>query len=317
MISPLAVVTSVLPVYLLILGGAILRKTGIIKKEHEEGVMRVVYSVMLPCYILDKILGSAVLKSGMVVVWAIALGFGMIVVGIWISSIIARLLRFERGNGRRTFALSSGSQNYGFTAVPVVESLWGEGALSLLFVHNIGAEIAMWSVGVMLMSGERGIKWRRLLNGPIIAVTVGLLLVMLGWDTSVTGPVRKAMSMIGVGAFPLAIMITGCMMVDLVSTERPSLKVIGGAAFARLMIIPFVILAAAKLLPLSQELRQVLVVQAAMPAGMTPFILARIYGGRPAITAQIIISTTLLSLITLPWIITWGCDWMSLKPLLQ
>ena len=53
-----------------------------------------------------------------------------------------------------------------------------------------------------------------------------------------------------------------------------------------------------------------------MPAAMTPIILARLYGGRPAIAVQIVVFTTALSLLSLPWIITLGCRWIGLKPLL-
>lgn len=315
-ISPGAVIASVLPVYLLIIAGAVLRRTGVIRQEHDAGVMRVVFSVMLPCFILDKILGAAVLRSGSVVVWSIFLGFGLIMAGIGIGLVVGRLIGLEKGTGMRTFALSSGCQNFGFTAAPVVEILWGTGALALLFVHNIGVEAAMWSVGVMMMSGERGISWRRLVNGPIVAVVIGLTLVALGLDDQVTGAGRKAMSMIGVGAFPVAILITGCSMIDLVGAEKPSWKVIAGGAVVRLALAPLVILSAAKFLPLSTELRQVLVVQAAMPAGMTAIMLARLYAGRPAVAVQIVIATTVLSLLTLPWIITWGSAWIGLKPML-
>ncbi len=316
MISPGAVIASVLPVYLLIIAGAVLRRAGVIRQEHDAGVMRVVFSVMLPCFILDKILGAAVLRSGSVVVWSIFLGFGLIMAGIGIGLVVGRLIGLEKGTGMRTFALSSGCQNFGFTAAPVVEILWGTGALALLFVHNIGVEAAMWSVGVMMMSGERGISWRRLVNGPIVAVVIGLTLVALGLDDQVAGAGRKAMSMIGVGAFPVAILITGCSMIDLVGAEKPSWKVIAGGAVVRLALAPLVILSAAKFLPLSTELRQVLVVQAAMPAGMTAIMLARLYAGRPAVAVQIVIATTVLSLLTLPWIITWGSAWIGLKPML-
>ena len=174
----------------------------------------------------------------------------------------------------------------------------------------------MWSVGVMMMSGERGISWRRLVNGPLVAVTIGLTLVALGLDDEVTGAGRKAMSMIGVGAFPVAILITGCTMMDLAGTEKPNARVVLGSAAVRLALAPIAILAAAKFLPLATELRQVLVVQAAMPAGLSSIMLARIYGGRPAVAVQIVIATTVLSLLTLPWIITWGSRWIGLKPLL-
>src|SRR6187455_2731569 len=137
MISPLTVIASVLPVYLLMIAGAALRRTGVLPRECDVPVMQVVYRAMLPCYILDKILGSAVLKSGSVVVWSIFLGAGFIAVGILLGLAVGRLIGLERGTGMRTFALAAGCQNFGFTAVPVVEILWGSGALAVLFVHNI------------------------------------------------------------------------------------------------------------------------------------------------------------------------------------
>ena len=135
MISPSAVIASVLPVYLLIVAGAVLRKMGVVRQEHDAGVMCVANSVMLPCFILDKILGSAVLRSGSVVLWSIGLGFGLIMAGIGLGLAVGRLIGLERGTGMRTFALTAGCQNFGFTAAPVTEILWGSGALALMFVQ--------------------------------------------------------------------------------------------------------------------------------------------------------------------------------------
>ena len=315
-LSPGDVIASVLPVYLLIVAGALLRKTGIVRKEHDEGVMRVVYTVMLPCFMLDKMLGSEVLRSGWMVFSAMGLGFGLIMTGVAIGFVVGRLLGLEKGNGMRTFALASGSQNFGFTAAPVIEILWSTGALAMLFVHNLGVELALWSVGVVIMSGGGGIQWRKLLNGPVFAVAAGLLLVATGMDQHFTGAPRKAMSMIGVGAFPLGVLITGCTIMDLVAAERPCLRIIFGSSLVRLLLAPLAILSAARFLPLAVELKQVLVVQAAMPAAMTPIMLARMYGGRPAVAVQIVVCTTALSLLTLPWIISLGCQWIGLKPVL-
>ena len=316
MISPGSVIASVLPVYLLILAGAALRRANILHQEHDNGIMRVIYNVMLPCYILDKVLGSPDLRSGTVVMWCMVIGFFNVVLGTTIAWLTGRMLGLEKGTGARTFALSAGCQNYGFTAVPVIEILWGTGALGILFIHNLGVEIAMWSVGVMVLTGEKGIPWRKLVNGPVIAITAGLLLVALGLDNAVTGPLRKAISMIGVGAFPLTILITGCTMMDLAIAEKPTWKVILGSSLVRFILAPAFMLVAAKYLPLHVVLKKNLIVQAAMPAGMTAIMLARMYGGRPAIAVQIVIATTIISIFTLPWVITWGCEWLKLTPIL-
>ena len=305
-----------LPVYLLIAAGALLRKTGVLRHEHDAGVMRLIYAVMLPCFILDKILGAEVLRSGPVVLWGIGLGFGLILSGLLIAWGVAGLIGLERGTGMRTFTLSAGCQNFGFTAIPVLEILWGSSACAMLFVHNIGVEAAIWSVGVMIMSGGGGVPWRKMLNGPMLAVFIALALVACGLDQHVVGPLRKVINLLGVGAFPVAILITGATMVGLAETEKLSLKIMLGSLVVRLALAPAVILAAAKYLPLVEELRQVLVVQAAMPAAMTPIMLARLYGGRPAIAVQVVLATTAGSLLSLPWIIFWGIQWLGLKPLL-
>ena len=68
------------------------------------------------------------------------------------------------------------------------------------------------------------------------------------------------------------------------------------------------------MLPFSTEIKRVLVVQAAMPAGVFPIVLARMYGGDPATAVRIVAGTTLLSLVTIPLWIRWGMAWLGLNP---
>ena len=269
---------------------------------------------MYPCFILDKILGSEVVRDASTVAWGIGLGFAFPVVGMGIAWWAAGLLGFENGNGKRTFALTSGVQNFGYTAIPVVGQLWGlqGGAMALLFVHNLGVELALWSVGVMLISGNRKVPWRRLINGPVIAVVVSLSLVALGWDKGVVGPPRKAIEWLGAGAFPVAIFITGAVIMDLLGKERPTWKASLGGPLIRLAVIPAVMLGITFLVSAPRELEQVIIVQAAMPAAMTPILLAKLYGGRPAVAVEIVVASTVLSLLTLPLVIAIGRSWLSM-----
>lgn len=199
--------------------------------------------------------------------------------------------------------------------MPVVEILWGGPAVALLFVHNLGVEVAMWSVGVMLMSGDTRVPWKSLINGPIIAIAISLTLVMLRVDDRITGPGREAISMIGIGAFPLAIMMTGATIMDLAVAEKPSWKIAAASCVVRLALAPAVIILCAKFIPMAVELKQILLVQAAMPAALAPILIARMYDGRPAVAVQIVVATTVVSLFTLPYIITYGIRFLELTPL--
>jgi predicted permease len=309
------IVKAVLPVYLLMACGALLRRSGVIRRDHDDALLRLVYSVMLPCFIVHKILdaGSLVLRTAPA---AIALGFFLPLAATGIGLAVGRLLGMEKGTGLRTFALASGVPNFGFTAAPTIEILWGSTTLATLFIHNLGMETMMWSVGVMLMCGTADGAWRKLLNGPMLAVPAGLLLVVCGLDPLIGKAPRTALAMLGAGAFPLGIVFIGCLISDLASTGRPAPRTIAGSLLVRFVLAPLLFLGAARFLPIPTELKQVLVVQAAMPGATSPMMLARLYGGKTAIAAQVLVFTTLASLVALPWIIAIGCRWTGLKPLL-
>jgi predicted permease len=55
----------------------------------------------------------------------------------------------------------------------------------------------------------------------------------------------------------------------------------------------------------------VLVVQAAMPSGLMPLVLARHYGGQPVVAAQIIVGTTLLGVLAIPLWLYLGLGWVG------
>ncbi len=320
-----AVLAAVLPVYLLILAGALLRKIGVLKREQDDAAFRLVFNVLYPCLIIDKILGGGdSVREPSSVLWGIGTGFLLTVLSFGGAWLAAGLLRFQKGTGKRTFALAAGVQNFGYTAIPVVQQIWGKSAMAMLFVHNLGVELAIWSAGVMILSGDKKIPWRKLVNGPVISVLIGLTLVGTGADRfllaeragdslDLGASLRTTITWLGVGAFPVAILITGALMIDLVAVERPSLRATLGGCVVRLAVLPFLLLAAAKFLPAPLALKQVLVVQAAMPSAMTPIMLAKIYGGRPAVAVQVVIATTVVSLLTLPFVIVWGSRWVGLS----
>ncbi len=326
-----AVLAAVLPVYLLILAGAALRKLGVLKKEQDEPIFHLVFSILYPCFILDKMLGSESVRHWTPVVWGLGVGFGITVISFAVTWLAAGLMGFQKGGGRRTFTLTAGVQNFGYTAVPVVEQIWTKAALPMLFVHNFGVEFAIWSVGVMILSAEKKVQWRKLVNGPVIALLLGLILVGTRVDRFLPaeildlkeinlhdgtlwmgGIIRKTIAWLGGGAFPVAILVTGAVMSDMIGHERPSPYVMIAGCVTRLAFLPCLLLAAAKYLPAPVDLKQVLIVQAAMPSAMTPIMLARIYGGRPAIAAQIVIATTVVSICTVPLVIVWGRQWVGL-----
>ncbi len=323
-ISFSTVLQAVLPIYLLALLGMFLRRTGALTPQTDAGLFRVIVHCLFPCLILDKTLSNELVRQPSVVLSGIGVGFGMVVTGFFVAWLVGRLIGLENGSGRRTFTLTAGLQNYGFTAIPLLMTLFvGDRTLGVLFVHGLGVELALWGVGIVVLTG--GVtrdSLRFLLNGPIVAVVVGLLLAYTGgWKLFEPGAgggpllgqiVRQVIGWLGAAAFPVALVLIGAPMLDFAKAERFSVKVGIGGILVRCVVMPVLMLWAASFLPLVLELKQVLLVQAAMPSAVSPVILARQYGGRPAVAFQVIVATSVAALVTMPLIVTLGMTFLGL-----
>jgi len=77
-------------------------------------------------------------------------------------------------------------------------------------------------------------------------------------------------------------------------------------------LLPLTFLTAAWLLPLPRELKAVIVVQAAMPCGILPIVLARYYGGDAAVAIRVILASVILCALTIPIWISLGIKWLGL-----
>lgn len=307
------VLEAVLPVYVMAAAGMALRWRKVLTAEMEKGVLQMVIHLLYPCLILDKVLGNPLARSGATVGWGVGLGFGFIILGMVVSFGYAKAVGMARGGGLRTFTLAGGVQNFGYTAIPILASLFvlpggDDSVLGLLFIHSLGVELAIWIVGLMVLTGSWRQNPRLFLNGPIVAVVLGLALSWTGgWQLltaeggGVAGAVvRQSMHWLGNCAFPIGLILIGATMFGLVGEEKPDWKIALGAVLVRLAVMPAVILGGAWLLPITTELKQVLVVQAAMPAAVTPIIVARHYGGNPGVAVQTVVVTSVLALVTIP-----------------
>ena len=269
--------------------------------------------VFCPCLILDKMLAAEVLRDPMVLFSSAGMGFGLIVLGALLAYLIAPLVGLKLGGGRRTFAVSAGLQNYGFIAIPLVAYLYpdNDDVMAVLFTHNLGVELAMWTVLLMLLSGVLSPSWRVFLKGPIVAVLVGILVMQTGTEQYVPSTVIGLFSILGACAIPLSLLLVGTALHDLMGKMKFDWRVGSGAVLARLALIPIVILICAKYLPLGTELKQVLVIQAALPSGMFPIVLSRHYGGRTDVAITAVMATTIASLLTMPLVIAFGKYWVG------
>jgi predicted permease len=296
----------ILPVFALIAVGVVLRRVHFFEGAAEASLIRLVVYICMPCLVFDTIVGNASLRSADNLLLPPIAAFVTISAGFAVAYAVARVAGLVKGEGLRTFAFSAGITNYSYLPFPVIGGIWGARTQGVLLVHNLGVELAIWSVGILVLTGgslREG--WRRVVTPMLVVLLVSIAVNGVGLSDYVPSFLRSIVHSLGVCAVPLGIVMTGINLANYLDEPSKLLhrNVAVAACIARLGILPILMLCLARWLPCTVDLKRVIVVQAAMPAGVIPIIIARAYGGQPLTAVQIVLSTTAVGLITCPlWI---------------
>ena len=313
----LSLLGVVAPVFAVIAAGVGLRRIGWLTAEADQSLLRVSMNFLYPCLIADKSLGNALLARADNVLVPPVLGFASIVAGLAVAALVARMLRLP-GPSARAFAFTTALQNWGYLPLPIVLVLFPGDTLGVLFTFNFGVEIALWTAGIWLLSGQRGRDaLRHIFNVPICALFVSMTLNALHAATWLPRFTLEALHMIGQTAMPIGLLLTGAVLADLLAQEKSGaghvrVGVLGAACALRLGLLPLALLACAHWLPLTREVRQIIIVHAAMPTAMFPIIMTRLYGADSALALGIVVATTVISLITIPAWLHFGAWWIGI-----
>lgn len=304
---------ATIPVFVFFAIGFWLRHKKALEPQHDAVIMQLAMDVGYPCLIFYNIMKYMVVEAApdspittlAFSAQALACGFAELLLGVTAAWLVAKALRLKIGTGLRTFTLTAGVQNYAFFVIPIIQMLFsspGDPTMGVLFVHNMGCEIFVWSLGVVLMcGGASNLNLGTFLRGPLLAVCVSLLLAWTGVGVYMAQPpVMKAAEMIGAVATPICLILFGCSMYDLTRNFRWQPRMLISGIIARLVIAPILILLLAWALPVDPVIKKIMVIQSAIPSAVIPVILAKRYGGIPEVGTQILLSTTLCSFVTLP-----------------
>lgn len=298
--------SAVLPVFLLVGLGWAARAKGWFSAQGEREVMRLVVYLLYPCLIFRFVLGNELLRESSVVVESVATGYLFVAGGVLVSALCAPLFGIREARDRGTFAFVAATYNYGYVAIPVASLFFSDATIGVMLVVNVGVDLAIWTVGVSVVSGtfnRRNLK--KAFSPPAVAVLIGLPLNYLGGQELFPSAVLGLIDMLAACAIPVGIFIIGVAFCELARESGARLRpgVVAGGVCMRHLVLPALMLGAAWVIPFSPAVRDVVIVHAAMPCGIFPVVLAKHYGGSGNLAFQAVAASCLIGMLTIPlWI---------------
>ena len=304
---------TILPVFALIGIGTGLRRARWLTEEADASLLKISVNFFIPCLIFENVLNNAALREPSNLVLAPLAGFTLMSACLLLGLFFGRLLRLKKGQGLRTFAYSVGINNYGYIPIPLMAALFGQESVGLLLVHNVGCEAAIWTVGIFVLSGlSLRESWKKLLNAPVIALIVAVVGNLSHVGLHIPKVILDVIHQCAACAIPLALILIGGVLQQYLGQPRALFdsRVTPASCLLRLGVFPVLYLLFAQFLPCTPELKNVLIVQAAMPSGILLIVIAKHYGGQPLTAVQVALGTTVLGILTIPLWIRLGMSWL-------
>ncbi|HDR74130.1 MAG TPA: AEC family transporter [Methanoculleus sp.] len=295
------VADRILILTLLIAAGYASLRTGILTHRSLKSLSSLLINVTLPALILVSlqvpVSGALISGAGEIV----ALSAVYYALSLAIAAAVLHALGTRAGE-RGVFAFALVFPNVGFMGFPVIETLYGTGALFYAVICNLIFNVLVFSVGIMMMTGggegRGGFEPRMLLNAGIAASLLGLALFLL--SVRIPSPLFEALDLLGGTTTPLAMVVVGALLATFPARRMVEDWRIGIAAAARLLVIP--VAAWLVLQPFGTDplAFAVLITLAAMPTAANTVIFAEEYDADALLASRIVFVTTMSSVVTIP-----------------
>jgi malonate transporter and related proteins len=300
---------ALLPVFIVIMFGAVLRRTNLIGEAHWPGIDHICYFVLFPAIIFKEI---ATADFSAIPVWRMA---GAMIVALCVMFALLLVLRVPlssalRINGPQFSSLFQGATRWHtFIAFAIVPLFFGDGALALAAVSAATMTPLLNVVCVIVMSlyargeGEPPSAQRLalvVLRNPFFLSSMGGVLFQLS-GISLPAIATQVLDMIGRGALGLALLTVGA---GLHFGEAAAAKMtVGVATVLKLLVLPLFMYLTLRFFGVSGTPAAVAILCAAVPTGSGAYVLARQMGGDAPLVANILTAQVICGAVTIPLVL--------------
>ncbi|MEL6494241.1 MAG: AEC family transporter [Cyanobacteria bacterium J06623_7] len=282
---------AVLPVGLIIAIGFVVGRTIPLQRST---LSQLALYVLAPALVVDGLYRTELsLGSSSKLLLGFALTSGIIYALVNLTN---RLLNLPAPLSRAITAVVMFPNN-GNMGLPVATFALGTAGLDRAIIYMLGSSFLMFCFGPAMIRGHgitEGLKLTfklPLLWAILFGLSLRLFKVTVPWQLDV------GIQQLGAAAIPIALILLGMQLSQ--TRFQPGIKEII-LAIARLTCAPIIAYGIGSLLQLETLNLQILVLESAMPTAVNSFVIVSEFGGDKDLVARAIVTSTILSFITLP-----------------
>ena len=291
---------QMLALFLLLVTGYVAYKAHVTNDDAVRYLTKLVLNVSLPAQILVSFLSNRGKVSNMTLLEVTGISLFCYVVYFLVGVVFVIVTHTpKKQRGTYIFMLLFG--NVGFMGYPVIQAVFGIDAMIYAVIFNVMFNFIIYSLGIILIGGEKTGKFnpKLLINTPMVTALIALILFF----TPIPLPeyLNDALNYLGNLTTPLAMIIIGGTIAKMKARELFNDWRIYVFTVFRLIVMPLAVLAAMNLLHEQQYLiRGTAVVLAATQVATNATMLAIQYDGDVDLVSKGIFFSTVLSVASIP-----------------
>ena len=286
--------------YVFLFAGWIIGKLKKDKASHSDILSVLLVNLLLPCKVFNtfsKNFTVSYFKERYTLLIASLILIGILLTLSFFLSKALTKKPYERKVYRYSFAIT----NYSYLGYVLIESVFGEAALTGFIFFGIPFIVYTYTFGYALLTGGEK-PLRRLLNPITVSIVLGMIFGLTG--ISLPEVLSKAVSMASACVGPISMLLTGITLATFMLKELLFDKKAYIFSALRLVIIPGIVYIVCRLLKLDTILPMALIITC-MPCGLNTIVFPRLIGEDCKPGARLALISHVFALATLPF-------WLSL-----
>ncbi|MGM7723848.1 AEC family transporter [Metabacillus sp. Hm71] len=288
--------------------GYMIAKANEITEESKQLLISIMLHVAIPCIILDGAFKAEVGKeliSQLMIIFIFSIIISL--AGLLLGWIFARIFKYSPSNARK-MAFIAGLGNTGFIGIPLCAAIFGPKGALLAAAFDTGVGIILFTVGIALLQENYQFSLaslKQLINPPVISIVIALFVIMT--ETKPTEIIQQLNGMLANLATPLAMLYIG-ILIRMMLKQKGALTIsrLTVPILLKLIIIPILTIIIVVFTNFSMMMKQVIIIQVAMPTmTIAPVLLAR-YTKDEEIGVKAAVFSTIIAIFSVPFIVFLG-----------
>ena len=300
-------ISGILVILGMILVGFVIGEKGWFDDKSRGLLAKLVTQVALPCYMLYTITQRFTAADLLIMLPALRFPALSMVILLGIATGVARIFAV-RQDRRGLFISMFFNSNTIFVGLPINQALFGDASIPYVLIYYMCNTTFFWTLGTYLIQrdGEGEAQFdlktslKKVFSPPLMGFILGLVMVMLqiklpaflASDLQYLGNLTTPLSMIFIG---LSVSHVGVK--QLVLGKDQLLILLG-----RFLVAPLLMASIVYWLPLPSLMKQVFIIQSAMPVMTNAPVVARLYGADSDYAAVMVTETTLATMVVIPFL---------------